>query len=165
MTMTLAGDALALAEQAAAPAVHVAHLDRWAVAVAVVLAAAVTLQTGFVRIAYGPRRRWLPLAVRVRLRLRPGPGWAGRWQVWRTHGLPAARTVARHARPSLSRKHRQFGRWQEYATFLGWAQGWMVRLRVYAHLESLILMIAAPQDGKTQSAAGHVIDAPGPVLA
>jgi type IV secretory pathway TraG/TraD family ATPase VirD4 len=36
---------------------------------------------------------------------------------------------------------------------------------VYAHLESLILMIAAPQEGKTQAAAGQVIDAPGPVVA
>jgi type IV secretory pathway TraG/TraD family ATPase VirD4 len=73
--------------------------------------------------------------------------------------------VARHARPSLSRSAFRFGRWREYATFLGWAQGWVVRWRVYAHLESLILMIAAPQEGKSQAAAGQVIDAPGPVVA
>jgi hypothetical protein len=52
--------------------------------------------------------------------------------------------VARHARPSLTRSARRFGPWQEYATFLGWAQGWVIRWRVYAHLESLILMLAAP---------------------
>jgi len=143
----------------------VAHMGRWIIAALTVLAVAVSLRARCVRIAHGPRRPWLPLAVRSRLRMRAGPGWAGRWQVWRAHGLPAARTVARHARPSLARKHRPLGGWQEYATFLGWAQGWLVRLRAYAHLESLILMIAAPQDGKTQLAAGHVIDAPGPVVA
>jgi type IV secretion system protein VirD4 len=77
--------------------------------------------------------------------------------------------VARHARPSLPRPALWPGRrgaWREYATFLGWAQaGPGTRVRVYAHLESLVLMFAAPQDGKTQVAAGQVIDAPGPVVA
>jgi type IV secretory pathway TraG/TraD family ATPase VirD4 len=41
----------------------------------------------------------------------------------------------------------------------------VIRWRVYAHLESLILMLAAPQEGKSQAAAGQVIDAPGPVVA
>jgi len=41
----------------------------------------------------------------------------------------------------------------------------VIRRRVYAHLESLILMIAAPQEGKSQAAAGQVIDAPGPAVA
>jgi type IV secretion system protein VirD4 len=144
---------------------HVAHLNRWVAAATVVLAAAATLRAGCVRIVRGPGRPWLPLAARVRLRMRPGPGWAGRWQLWRVHGRPAARKVARNARPSQSWTARHLGRWQEYATFLGWAQGWIRRWRVYAHLESLILMIAAPQEGKTQAAAGQVIDAPGPVVA
>ncbi len=142
-----------------------AHLDKWVIAAVVALAAAPALRAGCLRLACGPRRPRLPFAVRIRLRMRPGPGWAGRWQLWRAHGLPAARTVARNARPSLSWAARRFGRWQEYAAFLGWAHGWTCRWRVYAHLESLILMIAAPQEGKTQSAAGQVIDAPGPAVA
>jgi type IV secretion system protein VirD4 len=150
--------------QPAAPGLHVAALGRWAVAVVTVLAAAVMLRAAVVRLARGPRRPWLPFALRVRLRMRPGPGWAGRWCLWRCHGLPAARKVAGSARPSLPWSARRFGRWQEYATFLGWGQGWLWRWRVYAHLESLILMIAAPQEGKTQAAAGQVIDAPGPAV-
>lgn len=142
-----------------------AHPDKWVIAAVVALAAASALRAGCLRLARGPRRPRLPFTVRIRLRMRPGPGWAGRWQLWRAHGLPAARTVARNARPSLSWVARRFGRWQEYAAFLGWAHGWTCRWRVYAHLESLILMIAAPQEGKTQSAAGQVIDAPGPAVA
>jgi hypothetical protein len=133
--------------------------------VAVAVLAAAVLRAGVVRLAYGPRRPWLPFTVRVRLRMRPGPGWAGRRELWRAHGRPAARKVARHARPSLPGAARRFGRWQQYATFLGWAQGWVIRWQVYAHLESLILLLAAPQEGKSQAAAGQVIDAPGPVVA
>jgi type IV secretion system protein VirD4 len=149
----------------AAPGPHGAHLSGWLLVVAVMLMVAGALRAGLVRLAYGPRRPWLSFGLRVRLRMRPGPGWAGRWQVWRGHGLPAARKVARHARPSLSPAERRFGSWRGYATFVGWAQGWVWRRRAYAHLESLILMIAAPQEGKTQAAAGQVIDAPGPVVA
>ncbi len=151
--------------RSAVPGLHAAHLGRWVIAGAVVLAAAGVLRAGWARLAYGPRRPWLPLAVRLRMRMHPGPGWAGRWQLWRAHGRPAARLVARHARSSLPRAALRFGPWQEYATFLGWAQGWVIRWRVYAHLESLILMIAAPQEGKSQAAAGQVIDAPGAVVA
>jgi hypothetical protein len=120
------------------------------------------------RLWYGPRRPRLSLPARVRLRLHPGPGWAGWWNCWRDHGLPAAREIARYARPSLPRAALRPGRrdtWREYATFLGWAGRWPFRWRIYAHLESLVLMFAAPQDGKTQAAAGQLIDAPGPVVA
>lgn len=120
------------------------------------------------RLRYGPRRPHLSLPARVRLRLHPGPGWAGWWSRWREHGLPAAREIARHARPSLPRSALRPSRrdtWREYATFLGWARSGLMRQRVYAHLESLVLMFAAPQDGKTQAAAGQLIDAPGPAVA
>ena len=152
-------------QRAVVSGINLAHLSRWIMAVVVLLAAAAVLRAGCVRLARGPRRPWLPFAPRVRLRMRPGPGWAGRWQLWRAHGRPAARKVARHARPSLSRAARRFGSCRQYAAFLGWGQGWLWRWRVYAHLESLILMIAAPQEGKTQAAAGMVIDAPGAVVA
>jgi type IV secretion system protein VirD4 len=154
---------------AAAPGLAVGRLVVPLVLAAVAaLTVAVSLRAAWVRVRWGPARPWLSLAWRVRLRLRPGPGWAGRWSLWRQHGLPAARKVARHARPSLPRAARRpgwGGEWREYATFLGWAQGWVFRCRVYAHLESLILVIAAPQEGKSQAAAGMVIDAPGPVVA
>ena len=152
-------------QRAVVSGINLPHLSRWVMAVVVLLAAAAVLRAGCMRLARGPRRPWLPFALRVRLRMRPGPGWAGRWQLWRAHGRPAARKVARRARPSLSRAARRFGSWRQYAAFLGWGQGWLWRWRVYAHLESLILMIAAPQEGKTQAAAGMVIDAPGAVVA
>src|SRR5205085_7789769 len=75
----------ALMTQHAVPP-HVAHLDRWVLAGTAVFMAAGVLRAGFARLAYGPRRPWLPFAVRLRLRMRPGPGWAGRWQLWRAHG-------------------------------------------------------------------------------
>lgn len=144
------------------PAVEVAEA-----ATAVVVVVKVRGKWLFLR--YGPREPRLPLKWRVKLRLHPGPGWAGRWNCWRAHGLPAARAVARHARPSLPWTALLPGRrgtWREYATFLGWgAHSWVAPQRVYANLESLVLMFAAPQDGKTQAAAGTVIDAPGPVVA
>jgi type IV secretion system protein VirD4 len=152
-------------QRAVVSGTYLPHLSWWVMAVVVLLAVAAVLRAGCIRLARGPRRPWLPFALRVRLRMRPGPGWAGRWQLWRAHGRPAARKVARRARPSLSQTARRFGSWRQYAAFLGWGQGWLWRWRVYAHLESLILMIAAPQEGKTQAAAGMVIDAPGAVVA
>ena len=107
--------------------IHLPHLSRWVMAVVVLLAAAAVLRAGCMRLARGPRRPWLPFALRVRLRMRPGPGWAGRWQLWRAHGRPAARKVARRARPSLSQAARRFGTWRQYAAFLGWGQGWLWR--------------------------------------
>ena len=130
---------------------------------------AVKVRGKWLFLRYGPREPRLPLNWRVRLRLHPGPGWAGRWSCWRAHGLPAARALARHARPSLPWTALLPGRrgtWREYATFLGWgAHSWVAPQRVYANLESLVVMFAAPQDGKTQAAAGTVSDAPGPVVA
>ena len=149
---------------------HVPHLGGWIallmLAAVAVFGTAAAVRLGWARLVHGSRRPRLGLVTRVRWRMHPGPGWARRWSVWRSHGRPAARRVARYARPSLSWAARRFGPWREYATFLGWAsQGWLFRWRVYAHLESLVLVIAAPQEGKSQAAAGAIIDAPGPVLA
>lgn len=117
------------------------------------------------RVRYGWRPPRLSLWLRLRWRLNPGPGFANDWQVWRRHGLPAARKVARTARPSLTWADRRRGSWRQYAAFLGWAQGWLIRHRVYAHVESLRLVIAPPQQGKSADAAGTILDAPGPVVA
>jgi type IV secretion system protein VirD4 len=114
----------------------------------------------------GQKRPAIALESRVRLRLWPGPGFGhGRWVLRRQHGLPAARRVARRARPSLSRRDRWLGPWREYASFAGRAHGWLCPLRVFTHLEQVKLVIAPPQKGKTAAAAGSIIDAPGPVVA
>lgn len=118
------------------------------------------------RVIHGRRARWLTFQRRLRWHLPPGPGWASGWALWRYHGLPAARRVARHARPSLSWLGlRMPGSWREYAAFDGWAPGWLRRHRVYSPLESVRLTIAAPQEGKSAAAAGTILDAPGPVVA
>ena len=112
-----------------------------------------------------PRRGWLTLWMRLRWRVHPGPGFATRWELWRHYGRPAARKVAAHGRPSLTWVDLHFGSWRQYATFQGWAQGWLHRWRVYSTFEDITLIISAPQEGKSAKAAGSVIDAPGPVVA
>ena len=74
--------------QPTGPQLQVAHLDRWVLAAIAVLAVAAILWAGVVRLEYGPRRPLVLFAARVRLRMRPGPGWAGRWELWRAHGRP-----------------------------------------------------------------------------
>jgi type IV secretory pathway TraG/TraD family ATPase VirD4 len=119
-----------------------------------------------IRRAGGARRRgWLSLWIRLKLHIHPGPGFATRWDLWRRYGKPAARKVARHGRPSLTWSQLQFGRWQEYATYHGRAQGWIHRWRVYSTFEDITLVISAPQEGKSARAAGDILDAPGPVVA
>jgi type IV secretion system protein VirD4 len=111
-------------------------------------------------------RRLLPLATRVRLRLAPGPGFtSSRLALRRRHGLPPARKAARRTRPGLSRAAVRRGPWHQYATFLGWAHGWLAPARVYGTFEQLLLVIAGPQKGKSGAAAGRILDAPGPVVA
>jgi type IV secretion system protein VirD4 len=130
-------------------------------AVIIVVAAALLPRSA----AAGHRRPWLPMDTRARWRLWPGPGFTrGRWALRRHYGLRRARRVARRGRPSLSWSARRFGRWQEYASFAGWAQGWLFPVRVYTHLEQIRLVIAPPQKGKSAAAAGSIIDDQGPVV-
>jgi type IV secretion system protein VirD4 len=112
----------------------------------------------------GQRRSRVSLWIRLRLRVHPGPGFATRWDLWRRYGKPSARKIAKHGRPSLIWRDRQFGPWQEYATYHGRAQGWLHRWRVYSTFEDITLIIAPPQEGKSARAAGSIIDAPGPVV-
>lgn len=141
------------------------YAGRLVALIAVCVLALGLVRSGLRRIRYGRRRPWLSLWLRLRLRLHPGPGFASAWSLWRRHGLPAARKVARRARPSLSWWARRIGPWRSYAAFVGSAQGWLVPRRVYASLESLRLVIAAPQEGKSADAAGTILDAPGAVVA
>jgi type IV secretion system protein VirD4 len=114
----------------------------------------------------GHRLPWLPVDRRVRWRMWPGPGFArSRWALRRQYGLPRARRIARRGRASLSWRARRFGPWQEYASFAGWAHGWLFPFRVYTHLEQIRLVIAPPQKGKSAAAAGSIIDDRGPVVA
>ena len=111
-------------------------------------------------------RPMLQLPTRVRLRRWPGPGFTRRRLILRRrYGLPAARKIARRARPSLTWQARRFGPWQELAGFVGTAHGWLFAARVYSHLEQLILIIAPPRKGKSAAAVGSIIDDPGPVVA
>jgi type IV secretion system protein VirD4 len=134
---------------------------------------ALALATGLMLLAVaiaaarsGRRAGAAALVWRVRLRLRPGPGFAaGRWVLWRRHGLPAVRRTAGRTRPGLGPRARRARSWREYATFVGWAQGWVAPLRVYAGFEQLLLVIAPPQKGKSAAAAGRILDDPGPVVA
>jgi len=102
--------------------------------------------------------------TRARLRLRPGPGFATRGQLYRHYGRWPARRIARWGRPSLSTRGRWLGPWEEYAIRHGRAQGWIHRWGVYSTFEDLTLVIAPPQEGKSQHAATMIVRAPGPVV-
>ena len=121
---------------------------------------------GIAVLAGGHGRPLLPMNRRVAWRLWPGPGFArSRVTLRCASGLPAARRVARRGRPSLTARDRLLGPWQEYASFAGWAHGWLWPPRIYTHLEQVRLVISPPQKGKSAAAAGSIIDAPGPVVA
>jgi hypothetical protein len=113
----------------------------------------------------GHRHPIVSRAVRVQWRRHPGPGFAGRWTLWRRYGRHTARRVARHGRRSLSWTDLHFGPVNEYATYHGRAQGWWPhRWGVYSTFEQIVLVIAPPQEGKSSKAAASIIDAPGPVV-
>ncbi|MFI6485856.1 type IV secretory system conjugative DNA transfer family protein [Nonomuraea sp. NPDC050663] len=118
------------------------------------------------RIQDPQKLRGLSLWFRLRWRLYPGPGFARRLELWRHYGRPAAQKAALRARPSLgSRWRRPLLHHKEIAIFLGWAQGWIVRMRVYATLEDTVLVLAPPKEYKSAWLAGRIIDAPGSVVA
>lgn len=142
------------------------HLSSLLPAAGAAAALIFVLAIGIAVVAGGRGRPLMPMDRRVSWRMWPGPGFArGRGTLRRKSGLPAARRVARHARPSLSARDRILGPWQEYASFAGWAHGWFRPVRIYTHLEQVRLTIAPPQKGKSAAAAGSIIDAPGPVVA
>ncbi|MEV4477894.1 TraM recognition domain-containing protein [Nonomuraea sp. NPDC049504] len=130
--------------------------------VAAVLIAAVFLAIALDRLRNPRRRHGLALWWRLRWRLYPGRGFARRLELHFHYGLPAARKVARRARPSLRGWWtRHVVRRNEIALFLGWAQGWIIHFRTYATLEDHILCLAPHKEGKTAHLSGWVIDAPG----
>lgn len=111
-----------------------------------------------------PKVSRIPRSVRIQFRRHPGPGFAGRWTLWRRYGKTQARKVALRGRKSLTWGHLLFGPSSEYATFHGKAQGWLHRWGVYSNFEQIVLVVAPPQEGKSLKAAASIIDAPGPVV-
>ncbi|MEU4576131.1 TraM recognition domain-containing protein [Nonomuraea sp. NPDC023979] len=150
--LTIAGARLVLTPGLAAIA---------AAAVLLTLVALVTLD----RLRNPRRRSGLALWWRLRWRLYPGKGFARRLELYLHYGLPAARKVARQARPSVRGWWlRMMVRHSEIALFLGWAQGWLLRFRVYATFEDNLLCLAPQKEGKTAHLAGRILDAPGAVI-
>ncbi|MBB4920882.1 type IV secretory system conjugative DNA transfer family protein [Streptosporangium saharense] len=129
----------------------------------VVLAGGAAGMGALSRIGRTPRMPRLSLRRRLQLRvLRPGPGYAGLWELYRGYSPRRARAVARRSRPSLSLRDRWLGPPAAYAVYLGRARPW--GRKAYATLKDVTLTIAPPQQGKSAAAVGRVLDAPGPVI-
>ena len=103
------------------------------------------------------RLRW-----RIRLYLRPGPGFATIAEMWCRWSRHAAIGHGRRARPGLRFGRRLIGRTTDYAVRLGRGQWFR---RAYARLEDQVLLCAAPRTGKSGMVADRILDHPGPVLA
>jgi type IV secretion system protein VirD4 len=127
-------------------------------AIAVVVAGLVRLVIGNPR---GARHRVRVLRWRIRLCLRPGPGYANiaelaiRWS-----RLRAVLTGGR-SRPSLSWQERLLLPVTCYAVRLGRAH---LGRRVIASMEDQTLVLAAPRTGKSGWLADRIIDHPGAVV-
>jgi type IV secretion system protein VirD4 len=107
------------------------------------------------------RRRARALRWRIRLRLRPGAGYASLAElVFRWGRLPAL-VHGRRARPGLRFRARVFSRVTDYAVRLGRAQ---YGRRCLARMEDQQLMIAPPRTGKSGALADRLLDHPGPVI-
>ena len=108
------------------------------------------------------RRRVRALRWRIRLRLRPGPGYASLVEVVFRWGRLAALSHGRRARPGLGFWRRVFSRSTSYAVRLGRAQ---YARRVYARMEDQVLVLAPQRTGKSGLIADRILSHPGPVLA
>ncbi|GAA1451198.1 type IV secretory system conjugative DNA transfer family protein [Nocardiopsis tropica] len=113
------------------------------------------------------RRTTWPIYRRARLRMWPGPGFAGRWVLGRDYGLLRAWKVAKRRRPDLARRDRVFGPRGEISVYHGKAQGFLYGLgrhKVRSTFEDNSLTVAPPQEGKSVSAVPVIWDAPGAVV-
>ncbi|WP_460362779.1 type IV secretory system conjugative DNA transfer family protein [Actinocorallia lasiicapitis] len=114
----------------------------------------------------GQRKPRMKLKKRVKWRTSLGPGFATRGELVSDYGLKRARQYAAISRPSLTKEDRKRKSWRKYATFLGWSSmGWVWRSRCYVTFGEIVLTIAGPQRGKSATAIGRIVDAPGPVVA
>jgi type IV secretion system protein VirD4 len=108
------------------------------------------------------RRRVRALRWRIKLRLRPGPGYASLFELVFRWGRLAALSHGRRARPGLGFRHRVFSRATGYAVRLGRAQ---YGRRAYARMEDQVLILAPQRTGKSGLIADRILSHPGPVLA
>jgi type IV secretion system protein VirD4 len=135
------------------------QVELFAALIVVLLAAAV------VRVAVGSpggaRHRVRVLRWRIRLYLRPGPGYANLAELAvRWSRLRAVRTGGR-ARPSMPWWRRLVTPVTTYAVRLGRAH---LGRRVIASMEDQTLVLAAPRTGKSGWLADRIIDHPGAVV-
>ena len=136
------------------------HPIETAIVLDVILAIAVVIRL-VIGNPNGARHRVRMLRWRIRLYLRPGPGYANllelviRWSRWR------AVRIGGRARPSLPWWARLILPVTTYAVRLGRAH---FGRRVIASMEDQMLVLAAPRTGKSGWLADRIIDHPGAVV-
>ena len=108
------------------------------------------------------RNRARALRWRVKLKLRPGPGYASLAELLIRWSRLAAIFHGRRARPRLSLSDRLTVRTTQYAVRLGRAQYFRL---LYARLEDQVLLLAPQRTGKSGLIADRIVDHPGAVLA
>ncbi|MDQ2811539.1 MAG: TraM recognition domain-containing protein [Actinomycetota bacterium] len=107
------------------------------------------------------RNRVRALRWRIRLRLRPGPGYASLPELVFRWGRLAALSHGRRARPGLPLRYRLIRPVTDYAVRLGRAQ---LGRRCLGRMEDQQLVIAAPRTGKSGYLADRLLDHPGPAI-
>jgi hypothetical protein len=131
-------------------------------ALTVALAAAVLFYRLVISAEAATRNRARALRWRIRLWLRPGPGYASLAELMFRWSRAAAFFHGRRARPGLSFWTRLARRTTQYAVRLGRAQ---YGRRLYARLEDQVLVLAPQRTGKSGVIADRICDHPGAVLA
>jgi type IV secretion system protein VirD4 len=109
----------------------------------------------------GSRQRVRILRWRIRLYLRPGPGYANLLELAVRWSRLRAIRIGRRARPSLPWWARTILPVTSYAVRLGRAQ---FGRRVITSMEDQTLVLAAPRTGKSGWLADRIIDHPGAVV-
>lgn len=126
---------------------------------------ALLLIAGTVRLVIGnpgtARHRVRTLRWRIKLYLRPGPGFANIIELLMRWSRVRAVITGRRSRPSLSWWARMLLPVTAYAVRLGRAQ---LGRRVIASMEEQALVVAAPRAGKSGWLADRIIDHPGAVV-
>ena len=108
------------------------------------------------------RRRVRALRWRIRLRLRPGAGFASLIELVFRWGRLAALGHGRRARPGLGFWARVLSSVTDYSVRLGRAQ---YGRRCLARMEDQVLILAPQRTGKSGVIADRILSHPGPVLA
>src|ERR1700728_2978748 len=109
----------------------------------------------------GARHRVRILRWRIRLYLRPGPGYANTLELMVRWSRLRAVRIGRRSRPSLPWWARMILPVTAYAVRLGRAH---LGRRVIAGMEDQALVVAAPRAGKSGWRADRIIDHPGAVM-